>query len=46
MEKDREALVRLSKRLKPEERLAAYLRLSKLAYEFYQAGVRYRLGRK
>ena len=46
LEKDREALVRFSKRLTPEERLAVYLRLSKLANEFYQAGVRHRLKRK
>lgn len=42
MEQDREALMRISKRLTPEQRLEAHLRLSKLAYEVYQAGVRHR----
>ncbi len=45
LEKDREALVRLSKRLTPEQRLRAHLRHSQLISQIYQAGVRYRLGR-
>lgn len=43
VEEDREALSRLSQRIKPEERLVAYLRHTQLLHRLYQAGLRYRM---
>lgn len=45
IEDDRNTLSRLSRRLKPEERLAAYLRHSELLHHLHQAGLRYRTTR-
>lgn len=40
---DREALSRISQRMKPEERLVAYLRHSQLLHRLYQAGLKHRM---
>lgn len=42
-EEDREALLRRSQRMKPEERLVAYLWHSQLLHRLYQAGLRHRM---
>lgn len=44
LKKDREDMSKLCKRMKPEERLMAYLNHSQLIQQIYQAGVRYRSG--
>ena len=44
LRKDREDLLRLSKGMKPEERLVAYLHQSQLMSRVYQAGVDHRSG--
>lgn len=43
-QEDREDVIRLSKRMKPEERLLAYFYHSQFIGRLYQAGVRYRSG--
>ena len=43
LQKDRDSLVLLSKRMTPEERLVAFFHHSRLVHQLYQAGVRYRL---
>lgn len=40
--KDLERTISLSKRMKPEERLAAHFYHSRLIHQIYLAGVRYR----
>ncbi len=42
LQKDREELIALSKRLTPEERLAAHYEHSRLLAQMYQAGVKHR----
>jgi len=42
MQKDREEMIALCKRMTPEERLAAHYRCSQLAIQMHLAGVKYR----
>ena len=42
LQQDHQEMVRLSKRMKPEERLVAYFHHSQLMYRMYEAGVRSR----
>ena len=45
LQKDREDMMLLYKRMKPEEKLVAYWQHSQLIYQMYQAGLDYRAGR-
>ena len=42
LKKDRAALIRLSKAMKPEERLVAFLNHSRLIHQIHQAGKAFR----
>lgn len=45
MQRDREDLIRIAKRMMPEERLVAFFNHSRLLTRMYLAGVRYRAKR-
>ena len=45
LEQDREAIVLLCKRMKPEERLVAYFHHSQLMHQLYRAGLSHRAKR-
>ena len=45
LQKDRDSLALLSKRMTPEERLVAYANHAQLINQMYQAGVKHREGR-
>jgi len=42
LQKDRDGLVLLAKRMTPEERLTAFFHHSRLIHQLYQTGLRYR----
>jgi hypothetical protein len=42
LQKDRDDMIALCKRMKPEERLLAFYHHSRLISQIYEAGVRYR----
>jgi len=42
LQKDHEGLLLLYQRMTPEERLVAFFHHSRLVYQLYQAGLRYR----
>jgi hypothetical protein len=43
LQREHRDMIRRCQRMKPEERLVAYVRHSQLMHEVYQAGVRHRM---